>query len=99
MKRKDIILGLLIALAIAVFLSPFASSWPDGLERIAHNLGFIDRSDWAPAVKAPMPDYAFPGMENEMLATALSGLIGTVAMFGIGYGLACLLRKRKGAPE
>jgi cobalt/nickel transport protein len=96
MRRKEIILGLIIAVVIAVFLSPLASSWPDGLERVACNLGFIERGAQAPVMKAPMPDYIFPGLKNEMLATAISGLIGTLMMFGIGYALARLLKKRKG---
>jgi cobalt/nickel transport protein len=99
MKRKDIILCLIIAIVIAVFMSPLSSSWPDGLERVAQNIGFIERSKQVPVMKAPMPDYIFPGLKNEMLSTALSGVLGTVIMFGIGYALARLLKKRKGSPE
>jgi acyl-CoA synthetase (AMP-forming)/AMP-acid ligase II len=35
MKRTIIIAGLILAGAVAVFLSPFSSSLPDGLERVA----------------------------------------------------------------
>ena len=95
MKRKEMIIGLMLALVIAVFLSPWASSWPDGLERVAHNLGFVERGEQSPVAKAPMPDYIFPGLKNEKLATAIAGLAGTVMIFGIVYGLAFLLKKKK----
>jgi cobalt/nickel transport protein len=45
--------------------------------------------------KSPIPDYIFPGLKNEKMATAISGFLGTLVIFGIGYGLACLLKKRR----
>ena len=36
--------GLAIALAVAVFLAPFASETPDGLEYVGERLGFWRRS-------------------------------------------------------
>ena len=42
----------LITLIIAVLVSPFASSHPDGLERVAEDHGFIDTANtgftWSP---------------------------------------------------
>jgi cobalt/nickel transport protein len=95
MSKKEIIIGLVIALTIAIFLSPLASSWPDGLEKVAHDYGFIAKGEKNSILKSPIPDYAFPGIKNEKMATAISGLFGTVVIFGIGYGLACLLKKRR----
>lgn len=43
MRKKDILIVLLIAIAIGVVLSPFASKLPDGLESVAIKLGFIDK--------------------------------------------------------
>ncbi|MGB3768113.1 MAG: PDGLE domain-containing protein, partial [Phormidesmis sp.] len=40
---KFFLIGLGVALIIAAVVSPFASSNPDGLERVAEDLGFIDR--------------------------------------------------------
>jgi cobalt/nickel transport protein len=37
-------------------------------------------------------DYVFPGIENEALATALSGLIGVGTMAALGFGIAYGLR-------
>jgi hypothetical protein len=43
MKRFTII-ALGLALALGVFASPFASSRPDGLERVATDHGFVEKA-------------------------------------------------------
>ncbi len=94
MRKHELVIGLAVALSIALFLSPFASSWPDGLERVAKDLGFIEKGEGVAILKAPIPDYKFPGLDNEGFSTAISGTIGTFAMFGIGFGVARLLRRK-----
>ena len=85
------LIGLLLALGVAL-LSPLASPHPDGLERVAEDEGFLDRAEDAPF--QIIPDYTFPGIENEALATIVAGLVGTALVFAIGYALAWLLRRR-----
>jgi len=41
-----------------------------------------------------IPDYAIPGIANDAVATILAGIIGTLVLFGIGYGLAKLLKAK-----
>ena len=88
MKKRDIVVGLIISLILAVILSPFASSLPDGLEKVAEKFGFLEKE--STLLKAPIPDYEFPG--GGKLATSLAGLIGTLITFGftllIGRGLS-----------
>ena len=36
------------------------------------------------AAAAPITDYAFPGIENERVATGLAGFAGTLIVFGLG---------------
>jgi cobalt/nickel transport system permease protein len=80
-----IAVGLLIALAVA-FASPLASAHPDGLERVAEDQGFII------AARAPtyeiIPNYQAPFVQNEALATIVSGVIGVglVAALGVVVG-------------
>jgi hypothetical protein len=92
MKWKWWIVGLLIALAVTL-LSPLASAWPDGLERVAENKGFIEDAQDAPY--EVIPDYVLPGIGNEALATILAGIVGTLVVFGLAYGLGILLRRRE----
>ena len=92
MKLKWWIAGLLIALAVAL-ISPLASAWPDGLERVAEDKGFIEDAQDAPY--EVIPDYVFPGLGNEVVATILAGIVGTLVVFGLAYGLGALLRRQE----
>ena len=92
MKSKWWLISLVVCLAVAC-LSPLASSSPDGLERVAEDKGFISLAGEAPF--QVIADYIFPGMENEVLATILAGIIGTLILFGVAYGIAWLISARK----
>lgn len=89
MERKWWLWGIVIAFILAI-LSPLASPWPDGLERVAEDLGFIEKAR-EPFFKI-IPDYAFPGIGHEAIATILAGIVGTAITLGLGYGLAKLLK-------
>ncbi len=88
MKSKWWLISLLICLIVAIF-SPLASSSPDGLERVAEDKGFIELANDAPF--QIIADYVFPGIENEAVATITAGIIGTLILFGLAYGVAWLL--------
>jgi cobalt/nickel transport system permease protein len=83
--------GLMIAIALAVF-SPLASTHPDGLEWVAGQQGFLNLAQ-GPLYKI-IPDYIFPGVHNEALATILAGILGTLIVFGVALGVAFARRKR-----
>lgn len=95
--RRVVIGGLLISAALGALLSPLASSAPDGLEKVAEHLGFIRRGEGDPALAAPVPDYALPGVESEVLATAVSGLLGVAASFSLAWMLGMAMKRRKRA--
>ena len=77
--------GLVIALGLAIFVSPYACAWPDGLDKVAEKFGFEGRA--ATLIKTWIPDYKMPGISSEGIATAVAGGIGTLIMFG----LACVV--------
>jgi cobalt/nickel transport protein len=94
-NRAFIITGLGIALLIAVFISPFASQDPDGLDRVSQDLKFEDKAvEDAPAKKLPFyavfEEYALRGVP-EAIATPLAGLVGTLATFGLAWGIGKLV--------
>lgn len=100
-NRAFILTGLGAALLIAVFLSPFASSNPDGLDRVSQDHGFDTRaSENPPAEQLPFysvfDEYALRGVP-ETIATPLAGLLGTLATFGLAWGAGKLLAKRSDA--
>jgi len=74
--------GLLIALALAIG-SPLASAYPDGLEWVAEQQGFLDTAQGS--LYEIFPDYVFPGVSNEALATIIAGILGTLLVFGIAF--------------
>lgn len=82
---------LLLAVVVALF-SPLASPHPDGLERVAEDKGFLDKA--REAYYHIIPDYVFPGITNTDTATIVAGVLGTLLMFALGYGIAWLLRRQ-----
>ena len=94
-KKNDIITGLVIALVLAGIISIFASSWPDGLEKVAEKLNFLEKGEGQPALTSPIPGYAIPGIGNEKLAKSIAGILGTLVVFGFSYGIAMLIKQRK----
>jgi cobalt/nickel transport system permease protein len=81
---QTVVGGLAIALAVAVFLAPYASEQPDGLEYVAQKLGFLTETE----SRAPLPDYQVPGLANVKLATAAAGVIGTLAVFSVALAMS-----------
>jgi cobalt/nickel transport system permease protein len=86
--------GLVIALAVTL-LAPLASPHPDGLERVAEDQGFIETAQDAPY--EIIPDYVLPGISNEAVATIAAGLVGTLIVAGVAFGIARL--RRQAAPR
>jgi hypothetical protein len=84
------ILALAIAIGLATAASPFASSSPDGLERVATDNGFAAHAE---ASDGPLADYALPGIDDPRLATGLAGFAGTLIVFGAGAALAGAVRR------
>ncbi len=85
--------GLGISLAVAIFLAPLASANPDGLEFVGTRKGNFLPADEASAsgrIVAPIEGYRMPGLSgyNPAVATAASGLVGTLVVFGVGLSLA-----------
>jgi cobalt/nickel transport protein len=102
-NRAFVIAGLGVALLIAIFLSPFASSDPDGLNRVSSDLNFADKEiEEAPAQKLPFAavfdGYALKGVP-EGVATPLAGLVGTLATFGLAWGISKLVVRNSASSD
>jgi len=88
------IAGLALAVTVVLF-SPLASSHPDGLERVAEDTGFLE--DTEPSPYEVLPGYTVPGVRNEAASTIAAGIIGTLLVFALGYGLSRAVRRKDGA--
>jgi len=90
---RTVLGGLGISVAVAIFLGPIASGYPDGMEFVGGNkVRFLPTEGTAPPPKIPAPiaGYEMPGLSavNPAVATASAGLVGTLVVFGVGLVLA-----------
>lgn len=94
--RLFVVLALAVAVGLGSFASPYASSSPDGLEKVAETKGFLD-SGRLHGIQdsSPVPDYAFPGVDDPRLATALAGFVGTLLVAAVGSATFFLARRRR----
>ncbi len=88
--------GLALSLAV-VLLSPWASANPDGLERVAEDVGFIQHGLDAPY--QVLPDYTVPGLGDSALSTIIAGAIGALVVAGLAVGVGRLLKNPAPASE
>ena len=88
-------LALVVAVGLAVLASPYASSSPDGLEKVAETNEFLaDGRPHSLQDSSPVPDYAFPGVHDPRLATALAGFVGTLLVAVAGIAVVGRRRSR-----
>jgi cobalt/nickel transport protein len=87
--------ALLVSLVLAGIVSFYASSHPDGLEKVAETIGFIETAKDHSIAGSPLADYGVKGVDSERLSVGLAGVIGVLSTTGISVGLFYLLRKDK----
>ncbi|MBM7856002.1 hypothetical protein JOC37_002425 [Desulfohalotomaculum tongense] len=91
-KSKNQLISLALILLIAGFLSNFASSHPDGLERVAEDLGFISQAAGHTSV---LEDYSLPGIPHSGLAGGLAGILGCTLVFALVFSLSTVIKRLK----
>jgi len=89
--RGWVVAGVVIALVV-VLLSPLASASPDGLERVAKDMGFISAGQISPF--EIIPDYTIPFLGETPLSTIVAGAIGVLVVLGIAFVTGRSLQKR-----
>ena len=87
--------GLLVALGLAFFVSRFASSSPDGLNKVAIDQGFDDTQADRPTVDGPFAGYGVKGVDDQGMSTGLAGIVGVAITFGICLLLFVVIGRRK----
>jgi cobalt/nickel transport system permease protein len=84
--------GIVIALVV-VLLAPLASAFPDGLERVAEDINFIQLGQDAPY--EILPDYTIPFLGESAFSTILAGLVGVLVVATVAVLVVYLVRQRK----
>jgi len=90
--RGWVYVGVLVSL-LAVLLSPIASADPDGLERVAEDIGFLELGQSAPF--QILPDYTVPFLGETALSTIVAGGVGALVLLGLMIVIGKLLKSKK----
>ncbi len=83
------------ALFLAGVISFYASSSPDGLEKVAEDIGFIQTARDSAVANSPFSDYGVVGVANERLSVGISGIIGVIVTGVVAIYLFKYLSKNK----
>jgi cobalt/nickel transport system permease protein len=80
-----------ICAIVVVTAALWASADPDGLERVAEDLGFIESGE-GPSYEL-LPDYTILGLDGPA-STIVAGIIGIVIVLALMWGTGKLLARR-----
>lgn len=80
------------ALLLAVVVSIWASSNPDGLEYVAETTGFAGAASDSATAGSPLADYSVAGLDP-WLSVLIVGLVGCAVTFGVAWLVARLARR------
>jgi hypothetical protein len=79
---------------VAGVASAYASRLPDGLEFVAAQLGFLDAAVQHATAGSPLAGYGIVGVADPRLSAGLAGFAGTLAVLGVAWVVALVLRRR-----
>lgn len=92
--RSLVLVGLILALCLAGGVSYYASSHPDGLNRVAADTGFSGTEKSSPTQDSPLAGYSTKGVDDDRLSGGLAGVIGSLVVLGLAGGLTYVVRRR-----
>ncbi|MFE6398847.1 energy-coupling factor ABC transporter permease [Streptomyces alboflavus] len=93
--RKLWAAGLVTSLILAGFVSFYASTNPDGLEKVAHDKGFDKGEKEHDAADSPLADYGVKDISNTRLSGGLAGVIGVGVTVVAGTAVFWAVRRRR----
>jgi len=88
--KKFLAVIVLLVVFLAIF-TPFASSNPDGLEKVAASLG-VEESE--PFWKGLMSGYSVEAFKDPYVSTLVAGVLGTFLVLLASLVLGVLISKR-----
>jgi PDGLE domain len=92
-RRRFYVAFALTALLLAGVVSYFASSSPDGLERVATDHGMADAEREHPLADTPLADYGLAGIDNGLLSGGLAGVAGVGVVLLLTAGVVFAVRR------
>lgn len=95
--KRFLAVGLLVALVLAGIVSFYASSSPDGLEKVASDKGINAKEEDHSLKDSPLSDYGVKGIDNARLSGGLAGIAGVGVTLLAAGGLFWVVRRRPAA--
>ncbi|WP_405871972.1 MULTISPECIES: energy-coupling factor ABC transporter permease [unclassified Streptomyces] len=95
--RKVWAIGLVTSLVLAGFVSFYASSNPDGLEKVARDKGIDRKTEKHASSDSPLADYGVKDVESARLSGGLAGVIGVGVTVVAGSTVFWAVRRRRTA--
>lgn len=92
--RRFFVAFALVALVLAGAVSYFASSAPDGLNRVAEDHGMARQQEGSAVSDGPLAGYGVSGVGSGVLSGGLAGVVGVVVVLGLTRGIAYAVRRR-----
>lgn len=92
--RVLVVTGLLVALLLAGGVSYYASSSPDGLNRVAQDKGFSSTQRRPASRDSPFAGYGTQGVSDGRLSKGVAGVVGCVVVLVLAGGLTFAVRRR-----
>ena len=96
--RTVVVVGVLVALVLAGVVSFYASSEPDGLDRVSRDEGFAATEKEHGSSGSPLSDYAVDGVDDERVSGGLAGVLGVGVVLVLTAGIAYAVRRRPDSP-
>ncbi len=87
--------GAVVAVLLAAFLSFYASSEPDGLNKVAQDHGIAASEQDSATAGSPLAGYSVTGLSSDRAGNAVAGLAGLAVTAAAGFGLFYVLKGRQ----
>ncbi|MEV0175714.1 energy-coupling factor ABC transporter permease [Streptomyces sp. NPDC050803] len=94
-RRALWITGLVTSLVLAGFVSFYASSSPDGLEKVASDQGIDKEAEEHTNADSPLADYGVKDVDDARLSGGLAGVIGVGVTVVAGSAVFWAVRRRR----
>jgi cobalt/nickel transport system permease protein len=98
-RRALVLVGLLVALVLAGGVSYWASSAPDGLNKVASDQGIDKGAQDHQLDDSPLAGYETDGVGDGRLSGGLAGVVGVAVTFLVVGGLAWGVRRRNASTD
>ncbi|KAA6221384.1 cobalt ABC transporter permease [Streptomyces albofaciens JCM 4342] len=93
--RRVWLAGVAAALVCAGGVSYYASTSPDGLEKVAQDQGMDAKAEEHAAKDSPLADYSVRDIADPRISGGLAGVIGVGATLAVGTGVFVVVRRRR----